>query len=248
MNSDATDVRVNITQNGTLPSFSVSPGSLTFNFHINSIAGKQDITVAGNVPWTVTAQPAWVAVTAGSGNGNGTIGVYPTSANNTSTPRSGTLTIRNDITMATTNITITQKKTADMVILEGPTYVIHPYWGLEYHKIVVAVPPGVTLVNEWTVSNAPEEAATNPQQPPWYWNGNWTIWEKWIMAQTLSSGGMTFSNGSTIEKCQLQYPNRFWWRAYGNDDLNTWGYLPNSFDWSSGSPDKIGVNILDLRP
>ena len=76
--------------------YTVESKTLTINptsrHHTRAAASNQKIDVTANVQWTATENLSWVTITSGgSGNGNETI--YYSVSENTSAPRSGTITV-----------------------------------------------------------------------------------------------------------------------------------------------------------
>jgi Malectin domain/Putative binding domain, N-terminal len=81
-----------ITQSAVVPAISVSPPS----WSPNSRAFNGTTLVTSNTSWSVSAAPAWITITTGTGVGNVTGGEplrYTAQANNTASPRSGSITI-----------------------------------------------------------------------------------------------------------------------------------------------------------
>ncbi len=72
-------------------SYSISPQSATLTYSGGS--ASDSVTSQSGCSWTAVSNASWISVTSGaSGTGNGTV-KYKASANNTSTSRTGTLTI-----------------------------------------------------------------------------------------------------------------------------------------------------------
>jgi Secretion system C-terminal sorting domain/Viral BACON domain/Putative binding domain, N-terminal len=87
--SGVTSVIVTIIQDGTGPTLSVSPSSLT----VASTSGASgNFNVTSNTSWTVTENSSWFNLSSGSGSGNGPITITTTSANTSTSPRSANVT------------------------------------------------------------------------------------------------------------------------------------------------------------
>lgn len=82
---------VTLTQAGQPCDYTLSPAGASVN--AGGSTGSVGVTALGGCTWTASSAAAWVTVTSGaSGNGNGTVG-YSVASNQTTAPRTGTLTI-----------------------------------------------------------------------------------------------------------------------------------------------------------
>ncbi|MDP2208032.1 MAG: BACON domain-containing carbohydrate-binding protein [Bacteroidota bacterium] len=71
--------------------YSISPTNASFSS--SGGTGSVSVTAPSGCPWTAVSNDAWITITTGSsGSGNGSVG-YSVSANPSSSPRSGTMTI-----------------------------------------------------------------------------------------------------------------------------------------------------------
>jgi hypothetical protein len=88
------NVAFKISQNGrTACTFSISPEQKSFSDEAGS--AHVTVTAAAGCAWTAKSNAAWITVTAGpQGQGTGTV-TYAVTPNNTTTARTGTLTIAN---------------------------------------------------------------------------------------------------------------------------------------------------------
>lgn len=103
---------ISVSQIGATPILNVSPSSLSYA----SQGGINNISISGNVAWTVVGVPAWLSVSTLSGNGLGFVAANA-SANGVST-RSALLTISGSTINRIVNIT---QNAASAVLTVNPT-------------------------------------------------------------------------------------------------------------------------------
>lgn len=80
-----------VSQAGQPCSYALSPAGASVA--AGATTGSVSVTALGGCTWTATSSTGWITITAGaSGNGNGSV-AYAVAANQTTSPRNGTLTI-----------------------------------------------------------------------------------------------------------------------------------------------------------
>jgi M6 family metalloprotease-like protein len=99
---------VDITDNSSNPSLSVTPSSQ----NVNSTAGSTQFAVTSTVSWTASSNQTWCTVTP-SGTGNGTITANYT-ANSSTTSRTATITV-SGTGVASQNVTVIQSGTGGAI-------------------------------------------------------------------------------------------------------------------------------------
>ena len=102
---------VNIVQKGASSSINVNGTEntdITFTGAFDNKSGidfKQIVKVVSNVNWSVSGKPDWLSISPSNGNGNVDMTIYPVSENETSSPRTATITLIGAGKTATINIT-----------------------------------------------------------------------------------------------------------------------------------------------
>ena len=76
-----------------------------FDAQAGSIQTAQELVISCNGAWTLEGKPEWLDISALSGNGNSTIKVWANSANNSTSERSATLTVKTATKSASKNVT-----------------------------------------------------------------------------------------------------------------------------------------------
>lgn len=101
---------VNIIQKGTVSSITVNgAGSTDITFtgifgNKNGIDFKQTVKVMSNINWNISGKPDWLNISPSNGNGNVEMTVYPTSENESSSPRTASITLTGAGQSATINV------------------------------------------------------------------------------------------------------------------------------------------------
>lgn len=65
---------------------------------------KQYVSVVSNTPWSISGAPDWLSISPSNGNGTIQIEIYPTSENNTASPRTATVILSSSTTTASINV------------------------------------------------------------------------------------------------------------------------------------------------
>jgi photosystem II stability/assembly factor-like uncharacterized protein len=119
-----------VTQAATPCSFSISP--TTRNFPASGGNNSVSVTAPAGCNWTAVSNASFITITSGaSGSGNGTVN-YSVSANSSTTPRSGTMTIagliftvtqdgNRAVVVRTINLSSPLPKITDAVVIDGTT-------------------------------------------------------------------------------------------------------------------------------
>lgn len=102
---------VNVIQKGASSTITVNgteSADITFTGAFENKSGidfKQIVKVASNVSWSVSGKPDWLSISPSNGNGNVDMTIYPTSENETSSPRTATIVLTGAGKTATINVT-----------------------------------------------------------------------------------------------------------------------------------------------
>lgn len=102
---------VNVIQKGASSVITVNgteSADITFTGVFENKSGidfKQTVKVVSNVSWSVSGKPDWLSISPSNGNGNVDMTIYPTSENETSSPRTATIILAGAGKTATINVT-----------------------------------------------------------------------------------------------------------------------------------------------
>lgn len=102
---------VNVIQKGASSVITVNgteSADITFTGAFENKSGidfKQTVKVVSNVSWSVSGKPDWLSISPSNGNGNVDMTIYPTSENETSSPRTATIILAGAGKTATINVT-----------------------------------------------------------------------------------------------------------------------------------------------
>lgn len=109
--SSSMSYTVNVIQRGASSAITVNgteSADITFTGAFDNKSGidfKQTVKVASNVSWSVSGKPDWLSISPSNGNGNVDMTIYPTSENETSSPRTATIILTGAGKTATINVT-----------------------------------------------------------------------------------------------------------------------------------------------
>ena len=96
-------VTITVSQEADNVQLTVSPTSISFTEN----AGSESISISSNTDWTVSSNQSWCTVSPASGNSNGTVTIS-VSANDSTSERSATVTIKDASGSVTHSVSVTQ--------------------------------------------------------------------------------------------------------------------------------------------
>ncbi|MBY0426343.1 MAG: hypothetical protein K2Q22_11950, partial [Cytophagales bacterium] len=209
---------VTITQPGTV-SFSVTPSNA--NFGATSPLSTQ-VNILGYQNWNITSKPSWITTTSSSGYGSASFQLI--AQPNNGNPRSGTVSIFDNFTSRTQNITVNQASSLNpfSVTPSAPSY---------SSASGTTVQISVVSAGQWSVSNLPAWVYTNISSGI----GNATVYAY----ANYNSGGPR----SGIITFHDDYSSSNAFVTITQPGSNYFSVTPSSISFSAASPTNSTVNI-----